>query len=154
MLIPVVAAAFCASAETGRDDCVTYFSCGFESGMPSLTAVYDEDGRELHFTMVRSGFESRDSWRCLREEGQRTILLPRLHVSRLWTASLPARRLTGWCCRRYGYAAGMRPSIGRAARSTISQAVQARTTSMCPRPSGTFFFHSASGGSDKRRRDG
>lgn len=69
MLIPVVAAAFCASAETGRDDCMTYFSCGFESGMPSLTAVYDEDGHELHFTMVQSGFESRDSWRCLREEG-------------------------------------------------------------------------------------
>lgn len=62
--------AACAGAWAQDADLMTYRSLDFENGFPSDAAVFDIDGRDLYFTMVQNGFESRDSWRVLREEGK------------------------------------------------------------------------------------
>lgn len=54
---------------TAQDSAMTYFSCGFEEGIPSSAAVYDKDGFELHYTMTQNGFAKTDSWIWMLEEG-------------------------------------------------------------------------------------
>ena len=46
-----------------------YYSCDFSYGMPDDISRYDEDAQTLHYTMTQRGFDSSDSWICLRQEG-------------------------------------------------------------------------------------
>ncbi|MBD5356385.1 MAG: Omp28-related outer membrane protein [Bacteroides sp.] len=46
-----------------------YFECDFEKGIPEEFTLIDRDARDLHFTMVQLGFDDKDSWITLREEG-------------------------------------------------------------------------------------
>lgn len=47
----------------------TYFSCGFENGIPEEMSVFDKDSQTMHFTMVQLGFGDKDSWITMLEEG-------------------------------------------------------------------------------------
>lgn len=69
MCLLATAAAMCAAAQGQGDDRTTYFSGDFDDGFPAGLVNYDEDGFELHFTMVQAGFAKQDSWIRLREEG-------------------------------------------------------------------------------------
>lgn len=69
MMMTAIATAMAVSAQEPGDDSMTYASYDFDAGLPSGLARYDEDGHELHFTMVQNGFDSRDSWIRMREEG-------------------------------------------------------------------------------------
>lgn len=46
-----------------------YFECDFEKGLPEEVTLIDRDSKDLHFTMVQLGFNDKDSWITLREEG-------------------------------------------------------------------------------------
>ena len=65
-----LASAFCLLAESPAGDFTSYFECPFASEtMPEGMKVVDNDGCQLHFTMVQNGFSDYDSWICLRERG-------------------------------------------------------------------------------------
>lgn len=69
LVLPAVLISMSVSAQSEADTRMNYFSCDFDSEFSREIATYDEDGHELHFTMVQSGFDSFDSWTRLREEG-------------------------------------------------------------------------------------
>lgn len=50
-----------------------YLNCGFNDGIPDTFLCTDNDCCELHFTMTQLGFDSRDSWITLREEGSENM---------------------------------------------------------------------------------
>ena len=61
------------TAGAAQEPTEVYLSCGFDDGIPATFMRSDNDGCELHFTMTQLGFESRDSWITLREEGTENI---------------------------------------------------------------------------------